>query len=315
MPRLLWPSLILTLACIALASAADPVAITHAFLATGARTRIVEQAPGERSGRVTWDYPAASREGWVLPNGNLLLALAKSAALPGGGVVEVTRDKRVVWEYRGTQDEVNSVQKTAAGTYVLTEAGRQPRLIEVDAAGRPLVQFALQCQVGNAHMQARMARKLADGTYLVPHLLDFAVKQYDRTGAVLAVIDTTTPGDPGRKIHSWPFTAIRLADGNTLVALTNANAVAEFAPDGRRGWQLTNADVGGIIHDACGVQRLPNGNTVIASYAARGDQPRLFEVTPDKRVIWTCIPPDGGAVHHVHVFATDGVALAEPPLR
>jgi hypothetical protein len=137
-----------------------------------------------------------------------------------------------------------------------------------------VVEFPLQCQNGNSHMETRMARKLADGTYLVPHLLDFAVKQYDRTGKVLAVIDTTAPGDTAHKVESWPFTAIRLPNGNTLVGLTHSNTVAEFDPAGKRVWELSNDQVGGIIRDACGVQRLPNGDTIVNSYAAGANQPK-----------------------------------------
>ena len=44
-------------------------------------------------------------------------------------------------------------------------------------------------------MQTRMARKLSDGTYLVPHLLNFAVMHYDAQGTILAKMDTTLPGD------------------------------------------------------------------------------------------------------------------------
>ena len=72
--------------------------ITHGFLATGAETYIVDDA-----GKVTWTYPHSSRDGWVLPNGNVLLALSKSKEYPGGAVVEVTRDGKVVFEFKGTQ--------------------------------------------------------------------------------------------------------------------------------------------------------------------------------------------------------------------
>ena len=295
--------------------AADEPAITHSFLATGHKTFIWQVDAGAKEGRIAWDYPAATREGWVLPDGNVLLALTKGGTYPGGGAIEVTREKQLVWEYRGTQREVNSVQKTEAGTYVITEAGPTPRLREIDATGAILVEFPLQCQTANVHLQTRMARKLADGTYLVPHLLDFAVKQYDRTGKVLAVIDTAAPNDPQRKQRTWPFTAIRLANGNTVCGLTNGNTVAEFDPAGKRVWELTNADVGGIIRDACGVQRLANGNTIVNSYAAKAGQPQLFEVTPEKRVVWTYTPPASSGVHHMHVLDTNGVPVAYPPLR
>src|SRR5258707_7602496 len=46
--------------------------ITHSFLACGQETFI---ADGQ--GKVTWQYPRASRDGWVLTGGDVLLAVAK----------------------------------------------------------------------------------------------------------------------------------------------------------------------------------------------------------------------------------------------
>ncbi len=292
-----------------------PSAHTHSFLATGGKTYLMQWLPGAVTGTIAVSYPNPTREGWVLPGGNLLLAVAHCAAFPHGGAVEVTRELTVVWSYQGTQDEVNSIQKTPEGTYVLTESGAHPRLLELDAGGKPVVEFALRCQTANAHMETRMTRKLSDGTYLCPHLLDFAVKHYDHAGMVLDQLDTTTPGDSAHKIESWPFTAIRLANGNTLVGLTHSNRVAEYDPAGTVVWQVTNDDVGGLIKDACGVQRLPNGNTIINSYAAGPGQVRLFEVTPAKQVVWTYRSDDGPGIHHMQVIDTDGVPLAGPVLR
>src|SRR5204863_880274 len=97
----------LSLCLISAAVAAEPAAprarqesdsgITHGFLATGAETYI---AAGD--GSVAWTYPAGTRDGWVLPSGNVLLALSKSAELPGGGAVEVTRSGEVVFRFKGT---------------------------------------------------------------------------------------------------------------------------------------------------------------------------------------------------------------------
>src|SRR4051812_16466747 len=80
--------------------------ITHGFLATGAETYIVDG-----TGKVTWRYAPSTRDGWVLPNGNILLALSKSKDYPGGAVVEVTKDGKTVFEFKGTQSEVNTVQR------------------------------------------------------------------------------------------------------------------------------------------------------------------------------------------------------------
>lgn len=263
---------------------------------------------------MSWSHPLNTRDAFVLPDGNLLLVITRGQpGYPGGGLIEVTPANQLVWEYVGRQEEVNSGQKTPEGTYVLTEAGAQPRLLELDAAGREIVSFPLDCQISNAHMQTRMARKLPDGSYLVPHLLDCAVKQYDRSGRVLRVIDTRATDAAGQPQETWPFTAIHLENGNVLVGLTHGNAVAEFDAAGRKVWEVGNDDVGGVIQDACGVQRLPNGNTVVTSYGAGPGEVNLWEVTPDKRLVWTW--RGGGHVHAFQILDTDGRPLAGAPAK
>ena len=72
---------------------------------------------------------------------------------------------------------------------------------------------------------------------------------------------------------------------------------------------MTNDDLPGKpINDACGVQRLPNGNTVITSHHAKGDDVRLTEVTRDKKVVWTHRDPKAAGIHHFQVLDTNGTA-------
>lgn len=288
--------------------------VTHGFLACGQQTYIMDG-----SGKKTWSYPAATRDGFVLPNGEILLTLSKSKKYPGGAVVQVTREGAETLLWKGTQSEVNSAQPTAEGTIVLTEAGPQPRLLEIDRQGQVLVEFPLQCQSANHHMQTRMARKLEDGTYLAPHLLNFAVRQYDKEGKVLRTLDTTVSGDPEQKIHSWPFTAIRDAQGKTLVCCTNGNRVVEFNAAGEVSWELTNEDLPGPwLQDPCGGQVLPNGNIVITSYAGgRKDvgAPKLFEVNRDKKVVWTYRNGEKEGIHHFQILDTNDEKLAGSPLK
>ena len=68
------------------ALAAEPPT-KRSFLMLGGVTQIVDG-----DGKAVWKYPAETRDGCVLPNGNVLLTLHKSEAYPGGAVVEVTRD-------------------------------------------------------------------------------------------------------------------------------------------------------------------------------------------------------------------------------
>lgn len=304
---LLLTVLLLNLPC----PSGDAQEITHSFLACGQKTYIMGA-----DGKPSWTYPASTRDGYVLDDGTIILTLSKSRRHRGGAVVSIAPDGKesVIW--KGTQTEVNSAQPTAAGTFVITEAGANPRLLEVTADGKVVLEFPLACQKKNHHMQTRMARKLPDGTYLAPHLLNFAVFHYDKTGKVLGKLDTTAPGDPEHKIHTWPFTAIRHGEGHTLVCCTHGNRVVDFNADGEIVWTVTNDDLpGDWLQDPCGAQVLPNGNLVITSYAAgRADRhaPKLFEVTRDKKVVWKYTDGQKVGVHHFQILTTNGEKLESP---
>ena len=280
---------------------ADAETITHSFLATGAETYI-----RSGDGHILWRYPGSTRDGWVLPDGNVLLAVSKGEAYPGGAVVELTRAGKKVFEFKGTQSEVNTAQLLSNGNIMLSEAGDQPRILEINRQGAIVVEVPLMCQTTNHHMETRMSRKLPNGNYLVPQLLDKVVREYTLAGKI--VWEVKTP--------DWPFTAIRLANGNTVIDCTRGDLVIEVNPAGKIVWELSNRDLPNrFIKDACGGQRLPNNNTVIASYGIGADQTKLLEVTPDKRVVWTYSDPGKNGIHHFQILDTNGQPLGETPLR
>lgn len=281
--------------------------ITHSFLALGGETYIMGA-----DGVVQWTYPKQTRDGFVLPSGNLLLAVSKCAEYPGGAAVEITRDGKTLFQFKGTQSEVNTVQAVGDGKYMLTEAGAKPRLIEVDREGKILVELPLQAQTGNHHLQTRMSRKLANGNYLVPQLLDKVVREYSADGKI--VWEAKTPEMPK---ESWPFTAIRLENGNTLVDCTHGLMSVEFDKDAKIVWQLTNEDLGKpLLVDPCGAQHLPNGNTVIASYGqGKPGEVKLLEVTPEKKVVWTYRDDKKHGIHEFQILDTNGKPLEGAPMK
>lgn len=296
--RLFGPAL-LTAALALPAPAAEP--IKHAFLATGAETYIADEA-----GKPVWTYPHASRDGWVLENGNVLLALSKSKNYPGGAAVEVNRDGKVLLEFKGTQSEVNTVQPLADGAVLITEAGAKPRILEVGRDGAVRAEVPLQAQTKDHHLQTRMTRKLPNGNYLVPQLLDRVVREYDPKGKV--VWEVKTP--------HMPFTAIRLPDGNTLIGCTLGHLVIEVDKAGKEVWRVTNDDLPNKpINDACGVQRLESGNTVITSHHATAGQVKLLEVTRDKKVVWAHTDNRKSGIHHFQVLDAMGRPEGKNPLR
>jgi hypothetical protein len=308
-PHLLLTTILLNI----IGYTADAQEITHSFLACGQKTCIMGA-----DGKASWTYPAATRDGYVLEDGTIILTLSKSKG-NGGTVASISPDGKETLIWKGTQSEVNSAQPTDDGTFVITEAGNNPRLLELSATGEVILEFPLACQKQSHHMQTRMARKLSDGTYLAPHLLDFAVFHYARDGKVLGKLDTTAPNDPEHKIHTWPFTAIRHGEGHTLVCCTHGNRVVDFDAEGKIVWTLTNDDLpGDWLQDPCGGQILPNGNIVITSYAAgRADPraPKLFEVTRDKQVVWKYTDGQKVGIHHFQIITTNGEKLTSPLMK
>jgi hypothetical protein len=115
----------------------------------------------------------------------------------------------------------------------------------------------------------------------------------------------------------WASTrVIRLDNGNTLVGCTLGNLVIEVDAKGKTIWQLGNDNLQGKpINDACGAQRLPNGNTVITSHHAGAKQVKLLEVTPDKKIVWTYTDNRNFGIHHFQILDTNGKAIEGRPLR
>ena len=244
--------------------------ITHSFLICGNKTVLLNE-----KSEILWQTKGYGRDGFVLENGNILVSVANVAK-------EISRNGKLVWSYQLSKGnkELGTCVRLENGNTLVVERGVKPQLLEVGRDGKIEVRVPLQPETANAHMQTRMARKMPNGNYLVPHLLAFAVKEYKPDGTVVRTIKTDLAELGGRKERNWPFTAIRVGDGKILSNLTNGNKCVEFDSKGRVAWRLDNSHVDGRLADPCGGQRLTNGNTVICSYGQKkGDMPKIFEVT------------------------------------
>ena len=92
--------------------------------------------------------------------------------------------------------------------------------------------------------------------------------------------------------------------------------VVEVDANGETVWQLTNEDLPGpLLKDACGVQRLLNGNTVITSYQAGAGDVKLLEVTPAKDLVWVYRDTKNHGIHHFQILDTNGKLTEGVPLR
>ncbi len=229
-------------------------------------------------GKAEWEYPAPqSNDIWMLPNGNLLFTTGK-------GVKEVTRDKKVVFSHEA-KGGVYACQRLANGNTFIAECNAG-RLLEVDPSGKIVKEIRLLPEgKDGGHAFMRNARRLANGHYLVAHYGMEVVREYDGDGKMVREIPA--PGGP----HS----VIRLPDGNTLISCGDKGeagaSVIEVDPNGKVVWRITRDELPGIrLGFMTGLQRLPNGNTVMSNWLGHGrigDGTPLFEVTPEKKVVWT----------------------------
>jgi hypothetical protein len=273
-------SLILTLMLLTPLAAADPPPIQQG---QGHPFACADYSQGKvflvsAAGLVEWEYPAPSCDDlWVLPSGNLLF-------VTGHGAKEVTRDKQVVFSYE-SKSEIYACQRLADGNTLIGECNAG-RLLEVDPQAKILKELRLLPEgKDGGHAYMRNARRLANGHYLVTLYSQQVVREYDAQGQLVREIPA--PGGP----HS----VMRLPNGNTLIACgdmppTGAN-VLEVDPAGKVVWQITREELPGLtLAFLTGLQRLPNGNTVLTNWLGHGQfgkGPHLIEVTPDKQVVWT----------------------------
>jgi hypothetical protein len=247
-------------------------------------------------GKVEWELECKynSHDVHRLPDGNLLLHTGPAT------VAEVTPDKRFVWKYEAKPKdgyngrvEVHAFQRLDDGTTMVAESGNR-RIVEVDRAGKVLREVPLVVNKPDPHHDTRMARKLATGNYLVCHEGDGCVREYDPAGKVVWEYRLDLAGRPRRPGHGPEghgtdvFGAVRLPDGNTLIAGGNNNRVIEVDPSGKTAWSIEQRELPGItLAWVTTLQVLPNGNVIVGNCHAGPDNPQLFEVTRDKKVVWS----------------------------
>ncbi|MEI7730677.1 MAG: hypothetical protein WCO56_13970 [Verrucomicrobiota bacterium] len=229
-------------------------------------------------GKVEWEYAAPHcNDLWVLPNGNLLFNT-------GTGVKEVTREKKVVFMYE-SKSEIYACQRLPNGNTFVGECSFG-RMLEVASDGKIVKEVRLLPEGKNGgHSYIRNARQLPNGNYLVTHYGEGFVREYDPQGKMVKEIPA--PGGP----HS----VIRLPNGNTLIACGDlggkGRTVFEVDDTGKTVWSVSKDELPGIsLKFMAGLQRLPNGNTVMCNWLGHGQfgkAPHLIEITPDKKVLWT----------------------------
>ncbi len=253
-------------------------------------------------GTVEWEYkmPGLCQDAWMLPGGDVVLTGFSC-------VRRVTRDKKIVWEYKSPKDvgktEIHSCHALADGGVVFTECGTS-RLIELDANGAIAKQIVLKELKNNHHTFSRQIRKLANGNYLVVATGDGKVCELNPDGKIIRQVTSKEMAAQGVRwvsVHA----AVKLDNGNLMISGGHVASLAEVDKDNRVVWSFTAADAPaelGLKYTA-GFQILADGKIVISAFDSKT---KLYAIDKaSKKVVWKM--ENGNIIGNpTHVLVLDG---------
>ena len=238
----------------------------------------------DSKGDVLWKHETAGPEKGhtghhdvqLLPNGNILFHDTWTKTQ------EITLGKEVVWEYdsakangnEGKNVDVHAFARLDNGETVIVESG-VGRIIHVDKDGKLVKEVPLG---EGGRKKTRLMRILDNGNYLACAENPGVVTEYDGEGKIVWEYP----------INTRVYGAIRLKNGNTMICSGSGNSVVEVSPEKEVVWDITKTVPGSDITLGwmTTLQELPNGNLVAGNCHAGEENPQIFEITKDKKVVW-----------------------------
>ncbi len=227
---------------------------------------------------VTWQYPAEmSRDVWQLPNGNVLFCYnaqyVSSRSDNPSGVLEVTPDKKIVFEFK-TTGQVWSCQRLPDGN-TLVGAASQGKLLIVSPKGEVVKSIKVRNTPGHSCM--RNARQLPNGHFLVAEENARAAREYSADGELAAEFPVPFPA----------YSAVRLENGHTIIC--GQKMLVDVDAAGKTVFSVSDRDIPEMgVRWFAGIQVLPGGNILVCN--AGGKVP-FFELTREKKIVWQATSP------------------------
>ena len=231
----------------------------------------------EPDGTVIWEHKTGGPERGhtghhdlqFLPNGNILFHDSWSITS------EITLKKEITWKYDSKGADVHAFQRLKDGHTMIAESG-VGRIVHLDKESQIVKEVLLP---KNGRHKTRMLKSLPNGHYLSCAESPGVVTEYDTAGKIVWEYATKTR----------VFGAIRLKNGNTLIASGSGNSILEVSPDKKVIWEIKEKIPGTNIELAwtTDLQELPNGNLVIGNCHAGDKNPQIVELDKDRNVVWT----------------------------
>lgn len=250
---------------------------SHSFLCSN--TSSSELLEFDANGKVSWSLKTSGAifDLWQLDDGRILYSHYGEG---GSGARIVDRDGKITFDYlRDNTNEIFSLQPLSDG-FVLTGELREKRLAEINPDGKVEKIIPFTYEEEQIHEAMRSVRKLPDGTYMVVSPGLKKILFLNENGTVVEQFQT----------HPDMFGAAFRKNGNLVYGCMSG--IYELDPQGREVWSFTAEDAKEIgICWILGVFLRENGNIIANNWLGHGREGQgvpVFEVTPDKKVVWTC---------------------------
>lgn len=211
-------------------------------------------------------------------DGNILISYKKGARV-------IDRAGKTIWDYTNVADtaELQTAYQNPDGTFFLAVCDNPMRIIELDSNGKETNEIQYNIDVPIPHAQFRLVTKSAEGTYLIPMIMEGTVREVNSNGELIKTYE----------VGGNPFAIDQLANGNLLVACGDGHYLVEIdRASGSVVNKVAQNDIKGVeLQFVAQAKRLPNGNTMVSNWLGhiqgRYPQPQLIEYDPTGNLVWS----------------------------
>jgi outer membrane protein assembly factor BamB len=228
----------------------------------------------DKSGEVLWSTKAKNTySATILDNGNILY-------VQEGGIREVTPKKEVVLEFNEA-GEIFCARRLKDGRTAFVNA-RNNELILLTNQGE--IEKRLKLKGRKGHGAMRHFTITPQETFLVAHLGDRAVREYDQDGKILKEIKT-----PG-----MVYSVVRNKAGETYISWQHG--IEKITGDGKQKTILKiNEKSKPFVHFLTSLSLAGNGSIYVSSWLGHGKEgkgPSVLKLNKDGDIIWTLVNHD-----------------------
>lgn len=223
-----------------------------------------------------WSHPIEGECNSVAATkkGDILYSYSNGAKL-------ITRDHRVVWDYKVERGEVQTASLLPGGGFLLAVADSPARIIELDAKGKVVKEVSYDTKIKGTHGQFRKIKKTKNGTYLIPLMARREVVEIDGKGKELMKY----------KAEGNTFGVCELKDGNLLVSCGDAHTyIILDRTSGEVIKKVKQNDLDGVALQFVAEIVPVKDHLLICNWLGHSDakgEPSLIEIDAAGKVVWT----------------------------